>query len=160
MTSPTFDNDGASRAQTPEDESYARYRAEDRSLGEIVSDVMDNASTLVKQEVELAKAEVKQQVTRAGTGAGLFAGAAVAALMMLFALTLALWWALSVAIGSQADPALGLGGLATAGIWLVIAAILALAGKSAFNKIKGLEQTTDTVSKIPNAATGHEEKNR
>ena len=39
------------------DESYAIYQAEDRSIGEIASDVLGNASTLIRQEVALAKAE-------------------------------------------------------------------------------------------------------
>ena len=132
----------------------------EEQVREIVGDLTSDLTTLVKQEIELAKVEAKQSAARAGKGAGLLAGAGVAALMMLFALTLALWWAMSVLIGSQADPALGWGGLATAAIWAVVAGILALAGKSAFDKIKGLPKTTDTVSKIPNAVSGNEEKNR
>lgn len=142
------------------DASYARYQAEDRSLGEIASDLMGNASTLVRQEIELAKAEAQQSASRAGKGVGLLAGAGVAALMMLIALTLALWWALSVALGTRMDPSYGWGGVLTGVVWAVIAAILAAAGRSALKKIRGLEQTQETVTKIPNAATGNEEKNR
>lgn len=142
------------------DLSYARYQTEDRSIGEIAGDLMDNASTLIRQEVALAKAEVQQSIGRVGAGAGMFAGAAVAALMMLFALTLTLWWAIAVAIGSVAEPALGLSGVIVTVIWAVIAGILAMVGKSQFDKMKGLEKTQETITKIPNAVTGHEEKNR
>lgn len=142
------------------DESYLRYRQEDRSLGEIVSEVMDNASTLVKQEVELAKAEAKLAAARAGKGVGMFVGAAIAALMALVALTLLLWWVFAILIGSSTDPALGWSGLIVTGIWLVVAGILAALGKSAIDKIKALPKTQATVKKIPNAATGHEERNR
>ncbi len=140
--------------------SYERYRSEDRSLGEIVSEVMDNASTLVKQEVELAKAEAKIFATRASKGVGMLVGAAVGALMALFALTLMLWWVLGILIGSSTAPALGWSGLIVTVLWLVVAGILAAVGKSEMDKIKGLPKTQDTVKKIPNAATGHEEKNR
>lgn len=142
------------------DASYERYRAEDRSLGEIASDVLDNASTLIRQEIELAKAEVQQSAKRAGAGAGMFAGAAVAALLMLIALTLTLWWAFAVLIGSPSAPALGISGVIVMLLWGVIAGVLALVGKNQFDKIKGLPQTQETVQKIPHAVTGHEEKNR
>ncbi len=146
--------------QSDGDESYARYRHEDRSLGEIVSEVMDNASTLVKQEVELAKAEAKVAATRAGKGVGMFVGAAIGAFMALFALTLLLWWVIGVLIGSGDAPALGWSGLIVTILWLVVAGVLAALGKSELDKVKGLPKTQDTVKKIPNAATGHEEKNR
>ena len=146
--------------QSEVDESYQRYRHEDRSLGEIISEVMDNASTLVKQEVELAKAEAKVAASRAGKGVGMFVGAAIGAFMALFALTLLLWWVIGVLIGSSTAPALGWSGLIVTVIWLVVAGILAAVGKSELDKIKGLPKTQDTVKKIPNAATGHEEKNR
>ncbi|GEM_PF-337312 len=140
--------------------SYARYRAENRSLGEVASDLIDNATTLIRQEVELAKVEAKQSASKAGKGAGMFAGAGVAALLGLIAATLALWWALAVLIGSSQEPALGWSGLIVAVLWFVIAAILAMVGKKEFTRMRGLPRTAETVKKIPNAATGNEEKNR
>lgn len=140
--------------------SYLRYQAEDRSIGEIASEVLDNASQLMRQEIALAKAEATDSAKKAGTGAGLFAVAGAFGLMVLVALTLAMWWAFAMLIGTVDEPALGLSGLVVAGIWAVLAAILAFAGKSQFDKMKGLEQTQETVQKIPNAATGHEERNR
>ena len=151
---------GAHRAATPEEQSYARYQSEDRSLGEIATDLLDNATTLIRQEVELAKVEAKQSATRAGKGVGMLVGAGVAGLLGLIALTLAAWWGLAILIGSDTDPALGWSGLIVTVIWLVIAGILAAVGKGELNKMRGLKQTAETVKKIPNAATGHEEKNR
>ena len=122
MTSDPYDPTlppGATAVPSEADASYARYRAEDRSLGEIASDLMDNASTLIRQEVELAKAEASQAASRAGKGVGMLAGAGVAALLALIALTLALWWGLAVLIGSVAAPALGWSGLIVMVIWLV-----------------------------------------
>lgn len=164
MTTPNEPVVGSTAAPGPGDleaeASYARFRSEDRSLGEIASELLSSASTLMRQEVALAKAEAKDSASKAGKGVGLLAGAGVAALLMLIAVTLGLWYWLSELIGTAADPAYIAGAFATAGIWAVIALILGLAGKSALNKIRGLQETTDTVSKIPNAATGNEEKNR
>src|SRR6478672_4221787 len=50
----------------------------DRSLGELISEVTEDLSTLMRQELELAKAELQQSATRAGKGAGMLGGAAVA----------------------------------------------------------------------------------
>ncbi|MCG6567874.1 phage holin family protein [Tessaracoccus sp. ZS01] len=137
-----------------------RRDADPRSLGEIASDALDNASTLIRQEVELAKVELKQSATRAGKGAGFFSGAAVTGYLGLLFLSLAAWWGIAILIGSYAEPAVGWSGLIVGVIYLVIALILAMTGKSEFTKMKGLPKTTETVSKIPAAATGHEEKNR
>lgn len=151
---------GAHAADKPVDEGYLQYQQEERSLGEITSDLMDNASTLIRQEVALAKAEVKQSVTRAGSGVGMLVGAGIAGLLALIALTLMLWWAIGVALGSPQEPSLGISGLIVTAIWAIVAGILAMVGKGQLDKIKGLEKTTDTIGKIPNAATGNEEKNR
>lgn len=151
---------GATQHLTPEERSYQRFQAEDRSLGEIAGDILDNAATLAKQEVALAKAEATQSAKRAGKGAGLLTGAGVAGLLALIALTLMLWWVIAIWIGDHANPALGWSGLIVTLLWGVVAGVLAMLGKSELERIKGLPKTTDTVSKIPNAVTGNEEKNR
>ena len=51
-------------------------------------------------------------------------------------------------------------GLIMTVLWAIVAAILAFAGKSALQKVNGIPKTTETVSKIPNAVKGNEEKNR
>ncbi|MBP8920186.1 MAG: phage holin family protein [Micropruina sp.] len=53
----------------------------------------------------------------------------------------------------------GWSALVVAGVWLIIALVLALAGKREFERIRGLEQTADTLGKVPNALKGHEEEN-
>jgi hypothetical protein len=57
----------------------------DKSLGEIVSDVSEKASLLVREEIELAKAEVTAKVTSLGKGAGI---AAAAGVFLIFAITM------------------------------------------------------------------------
>lgn len=67
---------GMDPEEAEKEASYARYRAEERSLGDIASDLIDNATTLIRQEVELAKVEAKQSASKAGKGAGMLAGPA------------------------------------------------------------------------------------
>lgn len=130
------------------------YPEETRSIGEILGDVSRNVSTLMRQEVELAKAEVKQSTSKAGKGAGMLAGAAVAGLLFLVFLSVSAWWGLGQFIGNQWSA------LIVAVIWAVIAAVLAMVGKKELEKIRGLPQTADTVGKIPDALKGHEERNQ
>ena len=141
-------------------EDAPRALGDDRSIGEIVGDLGEGLSTLMRQEVALAKAEAGQTAKRAGASAGLFAGAAVAALMVVTFLSLALWWVLGRAFGTADAPALAPAGLIVAAIWAVVAAILAAVGKSQLDKAPGVPQTQETLSQIPDALKGDEEKNR
>jgi hypothetical protein len=126
---------------------------DDRSVGELVSEVSRDLSTLIRQEIELAKAEATQSAKRAGKGAGMFGGAGVAGHMVLLFLSLALWWALGTVMGG------GWSGLIVAALWAVVAAVLAARGRSEIKAVEGLPQTADSVKKIPDALRGHEEKN-
>jgi hypothetical protein len=125
-----------------------------RSIGALLGDVTSNVSTLMQQELALAKAELRQTGTRAGKGIGLFAGAGVAALLFLVFLSVSAWWGLGQFIGNQWSA------LIVAVIWAVIAAVVAAAGKKELERIRGLRRTTETLSKVPNAVKGHEEENR
>jgi hypothetical protein len=143
--STSYDGPGA----TPPD---TRPGADSRpSIGELLADVSQDLTTLLRQEVELAKAEVKQSATRAGKGAGMFAGAGLAGHMVLLFFSVAAWWAIGDSTGH------GWSALIVAGIWLLIAAVLAILGRTELKEIKGVPQTADTVKKIPNAIKGNEE---
>ena len=140
-------------------EGYAAPRpalhAEDgRSLGTLLADITANLSTLLQQEVALAKAEVRQSGTRAGKAVGLFAGAAVAGLLLLVFVSVSAWWGLGRYIENQWSA------LVVAAVWAVVGLILASTGKKELQRIRGLQNTTDTLSKVPNALKGHEEENR
>jgi len=69
---------------TPGDGLPPKDTAE-KSLGDIVSDVSEKASLLVREEIELAKAEVTEKVTSLGKGAGI---AAAAGVFLIFAITM------------------------------------------------------------------------
>lgn len=134
-----------------------RGRHRDQSLGELVGEISRDLSTLVRQELALAKAELAQTAKRAGAGAGLLAGAAWSVQLVLLFLSLALWWALATGLGDGAsEPALGAAGLIVAGIWAVIGVVLALAGRAQLRRAPGVEQTAETVKKIPPALKGQE----
>lgn len=123
--------------------SAAHMKAETTSLGDLLGDVTRDISTLMRQEVELAKAELKQSATRAGKGGGMLAGAGVAGYFVLLFLSLALWWALGTVMG------LGWSAVVLAVIWGVVAAVLAAVGRKQLNEIKGMPQTAETLQEIP-----------
>ncbi len=64
------------------------------SVGELLGEVSRDLSSLMRQEVELAKAEARQSAKQAGKGAGLLGSAGVAATLSLVFLSVAVWWAL------------------------------------------------------------------
>jgi hypothetical protein len=123
--------------------SEAHLKADNASLGELLGEVTRDLSTLMRQEMELAKAELKQTTSRAGKGAGMLAGAGVGGHFVLLFLSLALMWALGSIM------ALGWSALIVAVIWAIIAAVLASIGRKELKQIKGLPQTGETLSEIP-----------
>ena len=64
----------------------------DKSLGDVVSEVSEKASLLVREEIELAKAEITEKVTKLGKGAAALAAAAVLAVFAMIYLFHALAW--------------------------------------------------------------------
>jgi hypothetical protein len=118
------------------------------SVGELLADVSRDFSTLMRQEVELAKAEVKESATKAGKGVGMFAGAGVGGHIVLLFLSIALWWGLGDATGHAISA------LIVAVLWAVIAAVLAVMGRTALKTTPGLTRTADTVKRIPPAVKG------
>jgi hypothetical protein len=126
----------------------------DPSLGELFGEVSRDLSTLVRQEVELAKAEAMQSARKAGKGSGMYAGAGYGAAMTLLFLSIALWWALGEAIGR------GWSAVVVAVIWAIVAAVLYSRGRAEFKKAPGMPETTDSIKKIPDALRGREEQNR
>ncbi|MDQ0871052.1 hypothetical protein QFZ70_003525 [Arthrobacter sp. V1I9] len=123
--------------------SEAHVKADNASLGELLGDVTRDLSTLMRQEVELAKAEVKQSATKAGKGGGMLAGAGVAGHFVLVFLSLALMFALGALMP------LGWAAVIVAVIWGIIAAVLASIGRKELKQIKGIPQTSETLSEIP-----------
>jgi hypothetical protein len=120
------------------------------SVGEAFSDVAADLSTLMRQEVQLAKAELRQSATQAAKGAGMLAGAGVAGHMVLLFGSVAAWWGIGDRTGH------GWSALIVGAIWLIIAAILGLAGRRQITVMSGAPQTVQTVKQIPDAVKGNE----
>jgi hypothetical protein len=121
------------------------------SIGELLSDISTDLSTLMRQEVALAKAELTQSAKQTGKGAGMLAGAGVAGHFVLLFISIALWWGIGDKTGH------GWSALIVAAIWAIIAAILAATGRKEMKNVTGVPRTTDTVKKIPSAVAGNEE---
>jgi len=142
--------------------SRAAMESEDgRSIGQILGDVSRDVSTLMRQEVALAKAELRQSGTRAGKGIGMYAGAGVAGVLFLVFISLSAAVGLGQFIGEGAQPSgVQWGALIVGIVWAIVAAILASLGRAEMKRISGLPQTTETLGKVPNALKGQEEENR
>jgi uncharacterized membrane protein YqjE len=112
----------------------------EESIGDLLKRLSQDTSTLVKQEMALARAELTEQGKRAGTGAGMLGGAGVAGLLTLGALTATVIGVLDTGM------AFWLAALIVTVVWGIVAAVLALQGR---NKIKEATppapQTVETV---------------
>jgi uncharacterized membrane protein YqjE len=95
----------------------------DRPTGELLKRLSDETTTLVKQEVELAKAELQEKGKQAGIGAGMFGGAGLFGVGAFAALTAAVIAAVELALP------LWLAALIVALVYAAVAAVLALRGK-------------------------------
>ena len=100
-----------------------RTQLEDRPLAELVKQLSDQSTTLVRQEIELAKAEMTAKGKQVGIGAGAFGAAGLVGLYAVGAITACLILALSTAVaGWLAALIVGL-------VYAAIAGVLALMGK-------------------------------
>ena len=126
-------------------------QAEASSLGDLLAEVSRDVSTLMRQEVELAKAEIRESAKRAGRGAGLLGGAGVAGMLALVFLSIALWWGLGYLMGNAWSA------VVVAVLWGVVALILALTGKKQIEEVAGVPQTVETVKEIPETLKRNEE---
>lgn len=136
MTSPGPGTDGIAAASGAPDASA--------SVGELVGQVSRDLSTLMRQELRLAKAELKQEATKAGKSAGMFGGAGFAGYMVLLFASIALWWGLTEVMAS------GWAALIVAAIWAVIGAALYAIGRRQLRQVHPLPQrTAETLQELP-----------
>jgi uncharacterized membrane protein YqjE len=99
-----------------------------RSLGEIVSDISEDLSTLVRQEIGLATSELKREAGRLGKGAGMLGGAGAFGYLALIFIGMTLMWLLDNVMPVE------LAALIVALLWGAIAAVLALKGRQEIKK--------------------------
>jgi membrane protein len=112
-----------------------------RPAGELVKDLSTQVSTLVRQELELAKVELSAKGKEASIGAGMFGGAGVFALYGVGALVACAILALSTAVAGW------LAALVVAAVLLAVAGVMALMGKARAQRAVPPvpEQTVETV---------------
>lgn len=123
-----------------------------RSLGEIVGDLSHDLTTLVKQELELARTELKEEAAKAGKGAGMLGGAGVAGLLTLILASFALSYLLDNWMPVE------LAFLITTLLWAAVAAVLAARGRTELKKSNPqLPETQQTLKE--DAAWARAQKN-
>jgi hypothetical protein len=121
----------------------------DQSVGELISEVTTDLTTLMRQELELAKAELKQEATSAGKAAGMLGGAGFAGYLVVLFLSIALWAALANGMDE------GWAALIVAALWAVVAAALAVVGRARMRRINPKpERTMQTIQQVPDALKG------
>jgi putative superfamily III holin-X len=113
---------------------------DDDSIGGLIGQVADDVSKLFRQEVALAKAELKDEAAKAGKAGGMLAGAGFAGYMVAVLVSLALVFAL----GSVMP--LGWAALIVAVVWAVIGGILYSIGRSRLKDVDPVpRQTVETI---------------
>ena len=119
---------------------HSQDELRDRSIGDLLKQLSQETTTLVRKELELAKAELAEKGKQAGIGAGMFGGAGVAGLLALGSLTACLIALLATAME------VWIAALIVTVLWSVIAGVLALIGR---NKVQEatppVEQTVETI---------------
>ena len=129
MSHSTSDHDPVTEPRRPE-----------ATLGELFGEMTQNITTLFRKEIELAKLEAREEVSKLGRGAGMFARRrGLAAWMTLLFLPLALAWLLDQAMNTALAFAI------VAVLWGIIGAVLALRGKSEIKDVKPLPETVETL---------------
>jgi hypothetical protein len=111
----------------------------EETLGALFATASRDLSTLVRSEIELAKAEIRVDVKNGATGGAMFGAAGFLGVLALILLSVAAAYGL-VALGLHP----GLAFLAVAGFYLLLAGVLAFVGKKAISKVGPPERTIRT----------------
>lgn len=144
----TYDGGGATPVPTP----TPGHTQDERSLGQIVGDIANDLSQLVRDEMTLAKTELKSEASKAGKGAGMLGGAGVAALLMLIFASLALTYLLDNWMPVE------LAAMIVALLWAIVAGVLAMQGRKKLKETNpGLPTTQRTLKE--DAQWAQEQKN-
>src|SRR3954465_8107042 len=123
----------------------------DPSIGELVKDATAQVSTLVRAEVELAKAEITRDVKKGLTGSVFF----ILALVVLFYSTFFFFFFVAELLDTWLWRWAAF--LIVFGVMVIVTAVLALFGYLKVRRIRGPQKTIETVREIPDALTpGHE----
>jgi hypothetical protein len=126
--------------------TLAPSQQEKEAVTGFVRDVTRDLTTLMKQELELAKAEITAETSKIGKGAGLLGGAGLAGLMTAIMLTMAAWWGLANLMDE------GWAALIVAAVWGLIAVVLFVMGRGTLKSISlKPERTLRSLKQLPSA---------
>jgi Putative Actinobacterial Holin-X, holin superfamily III len=119
------------------------------SVGELLGEVTQDLSTLMRQELALAKAEVKDEAVKAARAGGMLGAAGFAGYMVLLFASIAAWWGLAEVMAE------GWAAIIVTAIWAVIGAVLFAAGRRRMREVNPKpERTTETVREVPATLKG------
>ena len=125
----------------------------DPSIGDLVKDATTQVSTLVRAEVELAKAEITRDVKKGLTGSVFF----ILALVVLFYSTFFFFFFLAELLDTWLWRWVAF--LIVFGIMVLVTAVLALFGYLKVRRIRGPQQTIESVKETREALTpGHDKR--
>jgi uncharacterized membrane protein YqjE len=111
-----------------------------KSVGELVGEIARDLGTLMRQELDLAKTEIKQEATKAGKGAGMLGGAGVAGLLALLFLSWTVLYVLDTWLANWHAA------LVVTVVWGIAAAVLASSGRKKLKQVDPtLEATKETL---------------
>ena len=115
-------------------------RVAETSIGEMIGNISNDLSTLFRQEVELAKVEVKEEAAKAGKAAGMLGAAGYAGHLTVVLLSFALVFGLSNVMDA------GWAALIVAAIWGIVAAVLFVNGRKKMKTVDPVpHRTVDTL---------------
>ncbi len=123
-----------------ETDARAGARAGDQPVGELARQLSEQTSTLVRKELELARIEIKEEVSNVGKAGGILGGTAVAGYMALVMISFAIAWGLDAVMPT------GFAFLLVGLVYAVVAAVLYSKGRAELQKVRPVpEQTVETL---------------
>jgi len=149
MTQPPSQANAMPAAAAEAEAEAAAHDPSSASVGDLVGFITKDLSTLMRQELDLARAEIKQEAIKSGKAAGMYGAAGFAGYMVLLFASIALWWGLANVMDQ------GWAALIVTGVWAVIGAVAYSAGRRQARQIHPKpELTVETVKEIPDALKG------
>jgi hypothetical protein len=119
------------------------------SVGDLLGQVTRDLSTLMRQEVALAKAEVREEAVKAARAGGMLGAAGFAGYMVLVFASVAAWQGLAEVMPS------GWAALIVTAVWAVTGAVLFVLGRQRMREVNPKpERTVETVSEVPGTLKG------
>jgi hypothetical protein len=119
------------------------------SVGELLGEVTRDLSTLMRQELALAKAEVREEAVKAARAGGMLGAAGFAGYMVLLFASIAAWQGLAEVMAS------GWAALIVTVVWAVAGTALFVLGRQRMREVNPKpERTVETVSEVPGTLKG------